>query len=78
MEKAQSALRACSSTRPIPRGIVYKMTEDVLTGASPSSDGAVIDGVLSRLSAFGDDDASEDDLNEIATEDEEEAQTDEE
>ena len=54
------------------------MTEDVLTGASPSSDGAVIDGVLSRLSAFADDDATEDDLNEIATEDEEEVQTDEE
>src|SRR5262245_50876837 len=48
------------------------MTEDVLTGASPSSDGAVIDGVLSRLSQFADDDASEDELNEIATEDEEE------
>ena len=47
------------------------MTEDVLTGASPSSDGAVIDGVLSRLSAFADDEASEDELNEIATEDEE-------
>jgi len=54
------------------------MTEDVLTGASPESDGAVIDGVLSRLSSFADDDASEDELNEIATEDEEEVTLDEE
>jgi len=52
------------------------MTEDVLAGTAPSSDGAVIDGVLSRLSSFADDDASEDDLNEIATEDEEETPAD--
>jgi RNA polymerase primary sigma factor len=49
------------------------MTEDVLTGSSTTSDGAVIDGVLSRLSSFTDDDASDDDLNEIVAEDEEEA-----
>ena len=54
------------------------MTEDVLTGTAPSSDGAVIDGVLSRLSSFADDDASEDELNEIATEDEEETASEEE
>jgi len=52
------------------------MTEDVLTGASPTSDGAVIDGVLSRLSAFADDDAGEDELSDIAVEEEEETTTD--
>ena len=48
------------------------MTEDVLTGTAPSSDGAVIDGVLSRLSALADDEANEDELNEIANDDDEE------
>ena len=52
------------------------MTQDVLTGSSTTSDGAVLDGVLSRLSSFGDDDASEDELNEIVAEDEEDAAAD--
>ena len=46
------------------------MTEDVLTGASPSNDGAVIDGVLSRLSSLTDDESSEDELTEATTDDE--------
>ena len=53
------------------------MTEDVLTGSPTTSDGAVIDGVLSRLSSFADDDASDDDLNEIVAEDEEETAAEE-
>ena len=48
------------------------MTEDVLTGTAPASDGAVIDGVLSRLSALADDEANDDELNEIQNDSEEE------
>jgi len=50
-----------------------RMTDDALTDTSPASDGAVIDGVLSRLSAFGDDDAGEDELSDIAADEDEEA-----
>jgi len=52
------------------------MTEDTLTDAPPANDGAVIDGVLSRLSSFGDADAPEDELSELASDEEEEGTLD--
>ncbi len=48
------------------------MTDDALTDTSSASDGTVIDGVLSRLSAFSDEDAGEDELSDIAADEEEE------
>ena len=77
MEKAQSALRAYWFA-PFHEGIVtLSMSDDVLTEANPASDGAVIDGVLSRLSSFADDeDAGEDELTDLAAEEDEEGPVD--
>ncbi len=77
MDKAHSALRAYRFRRSMKGYEILSTSDDVLTEANPASDGAVIDGVLSRLSSFADDDErGEDDPADLNADEDEEAPAD--